>query len=388
MSNPADQNQLQSSDYNLIKLNTAQLSRNLDYSIKVGSNVVVVGRRGSGKTEISKQRIKDANYKEVYINLSTAERTDMGGYPDMFRAMNREEKGRAFLHVILPKFFEPLIEGDTPCVALLDEVDKADPSIWAPLLEFLQFRSVNGIQLKNLACTVSTGNLLAEGGKRPSLPLLDRAEKYLVEASTDHWLQWAGTSGEIHPSIAAYIADHPGHLFGTVETEENYADPSPRGWHLASKALFALEGFGAPKDVRENKVSGYVGKQVGLLFNMYYTYYEQILPFVDKIFEGQSVSDMIDKYNSEFDPSQKIVSTMIVCGRLGTKLDSMKNDKEPEARKLLSHVGKFLKECSPDNILVGVRSQFGVARLAQWDLNEDPVWKEVLGKVTSNIKLP
>ncbi len=381
----ADQVQLVSSDFNLIKLNTAQLSKNLEYSIQIGSNVVVVGRRGSGKTEIAKQRIKAANRKEVYINLSVAERTDMGGYPDMFGTMTKEEKARRFVNVLLPQFFAPLMEGDEPCVALLDEVDKADPSIWGPLLEFLQFKSINGTKLKNLESVIMTGNLISEGGKRPSLPLLDRAEKYLVEASVDHWLQWAGNSGSIHPSIAAYVADHPNHLFGAVETEENYADPSPRGWYLASQALFKLEKFSAPQDLRINKVGGFVGKQIGLLFAMYYTYYSQVLPMVDSIFEGGPLDKIIDSYNSKFDPAQKLVTSMIVCGRLGTQSDMM--EQPEDARKLLTHVGKFLRHCTADNILVGVRSQFGVDRLAKWDLNEDPVWKEVLGKVTNNIQL-
>lgn len=385
MSTQPNQPQLVSSDFNLIKLNTAQLSKNLEYSIQIGSNVVVVGRRGSGKTEIAKQKIAAAGRKEVYINLSVAERTDMGGYPDMFGTMTKEEKGRLFVNVLLPKFFAPLIEGNEPCVALLDEVDKADPSIWAPLLEFLQFRSVNGTPLKNLESTISTGNLLSEGGKRPSLPLLDRAEKYLVEASVDHWLQWAGNSGAIHPSIAAYVADHPGHLFGAVETEENYADPSPRGWHLASKALFSLERLNAPKDIRVNKVGGYVGKQIGTLFDMYYTYYEKILPLVDSIFAGHPINEIVSKYTNDYDPAQQLVTAMIVCGRLGTQVDMI--EKKEDARKLLTHVGRFLQHCTADNILVGVRSQFGVDRLAMWDLNEDSVWKEVLGKVTNNIQL-
>ncbi len=381
----ADQVQLVASDFNLIKLNTAQLSKNLEYSIKIGSNVVVVGRRGSGKTEIAKQRIAEAKRKEVYINLSVAERTDMGGYPDMFGTMTKEEKARRFVNVLLPQFFAPLIEGDEPCCALLDEVDKADASIWGPLLEFLQFKSINGTKLKNLESVIMTGNLISEGGKRPSLPLLDRAEKYLVEASVDHWLQWAGNSGSIHPSIAAYVSDHPNHLFGAVETEENYADPSPRGWYLASQALFKLEKFGAPADLRINKVGGFVGKQIGLLFAMYYTYYTKVLPMVDSIFEGGALNEIVEAYNTKFDPAQKLVTAMIVCGRLGTKADMM--EQPEDARKLLTHVGKFLRHCTADNILVGVRSQFGVDRLAKWDLNEDPVWKEVLGKVTSNIQL-
>jgi len=64
------QQQMSSSDFNLEKLNTKDLSEHVASSIQVGGNIAVFGRRGTGKTEISKQEIKKANCKEVYINLS------------------------------------------------------------------------------------------------------------------------------------------------------------------------------------------------------------------------------------------------------------------------------------------------------------------------------
>ena len=72
------------SNFNLQSLSPSQLGKNLSASIDIGNNVIVVGRRGSGKTQISKQRIKQAGMREVYINLSVCERTDLGGYPDLF----------------------------------------------------------------------------------------------------------------------------------------------------------------------------------------------------------------------------------------------------------------------------------------------------------------
>jgi energy-coupling factor transporter ATP-binding protein EcfA2 len=383
MTTPTD-NALVSSDFNLTKLDTAQLYENLKYSISMGSNVVIIGRRGSGKTQIAKQVIAESDCDEIYINLSVAERTDMGGYPDMFGTMKKAsdaEKARLFVDVLLPKFFSPLLEGDRPCIALLDEVDKADPSIWAPLLEFLQFKSINGTPLKNLRGTIATGNLISEGGKRPSLPLLDRAEKYLVEASVDHWLKWAGNSNQIHPACAAYVQDHPNHLFASTETEDNYADPSPRGWHLASTALFELEKRHAPKDIRINKVSGYVGKQTGILFDMYYNYYEKILPMVNGLFEGKNTKETVNAYEKVFNPQEKLVATMIICGRLATIADS--GDKD--TKKIFDRVGKFLVNVDSDNILVGMRSQFGIQRMTKYKLTDDPIWKEVIGKVVSSM---
>jgi len=380
--------ELVSSDFNLKKLNTKQLSENLAASIAINSSVVVIGRRGSGKTQIAKQEIAKGGKKEVYINLSVAERTDMGGYPDMFGMQNlpTNDPRRRFVNVILPQFFQPLIEGDQNCVALLDEVDKADPAIWAPLLEFVQFHSVNGVHMPGLCSTIMTGNLISEGGKKPSPPLLDRAEKYLVEADVNNWLDWAGRTGSIHPSITAYVNDHPNHLFGAVEHEDNYADPSPRGWHNASEALFKLEAMKASKELMVNKVAGMVGKQVGLQFDMYYNFYHDVLPMIDAVFAGEPLGEMMGLYD-QFDPGKRLVTCMIACARLGTQLDSLKPGPTSNGNRILRTVGRFMNECSPENILVSVRSQLGVERLAKWDLNEDETWKEVLGQVTNKINL-
>jgi hypothetical protein len=266
--------QLSSSDFNLEKLNTKDLSEHVASTIQIGGNIAVFGRRGTGKTEISKQEIKKANSHEVYINLSVLERVDLGGYPDiMGRNAAISEARRKFVDFLLPQFYEPMLEGKQSVVALLDEVDKADPSLWAPLLEFTQFRSINGRKLPNLGAVIMTGNLISEGGARPSLPLLDRAEKYLVEADATSWLEWAGKSGHIHSSITAYVYDHPKDLFGAVDPEDRYADPSPRGWARASEILHKGEEKGWSPTLLNKKVCGCVGKDAGIRYSNYYEHY-------------------------------------------------------------------------------------------------------------------
>ena len=47
-----------SSDFNLEKINTRDLSEHISASIQMEGNIAVFGRRGTGKTEIAKQEIK------------------------------------------------------------------------------------------------------------------------------------------------------------------------------------------------------------------------------------------------------------------------------------------------------------------------------------------
>jgi hypothetical protein len=371
--------QMSSSDFNLEKLNTRELSEHVAGSIQIEGNIAIFGRRGTGKTEISKQEIKKSGAREVYINLSVMERVDLGGYPDiMGRNMAVAEAQKKFVDFLLPMFYSPMLEGSQPVVALLDEVDKADPSLWAPLLEFTQFRSINGRQLKNLSAVIMTGNLISEGGNRPSLPLLDRAEKYLVEADATSWLEWAGKSGHIHPSVTAYINDHPKDLFGAVDPEDRYADPSPRGWHRASEILFRGEDRGWNAGILNKKVCGCIGKDAGIKYSNYFEHYQQLLPLIEDIYAGR---DVTARYNV-LEPTKKLVACMITCARLANQLDQAKNLELPPSVK---HVGKFLQKASYENVLVAVRSQIQIDRLVRFNLDEHPEWEQVLNKINKQV---
>jgi hypothetical protein len=370
-----DAPKMASSDFNLQKLNTGDLSEHLRASIQMGSNIAIFGRRGTGKTEISKQEIAKAKAKEVYMNLSVLERVDMGGYPDIMSSKREND----FVSFLLPEFYEAMLEGDEPVVALLDEVDKADPSLWAPLLEFTQFKSINGRKLKNLQTVIMTGNLISEGGNRPSLPLLDRTEKYLVEADATSWLKWAGQSGAIHPSITAYITDHPADLFGNVDPEDRYADPSPRGWAKASHILFSGEKTGWSPTLLNKKVSGCVGKDAGIKYSNYYEHYMELLPMIEDVYLGKDVSA---KYRS-LEPTKQLVACMITCARLATHLD---NSRGKELSPSVVYVGKFLKKVSYENVLVAVRSQIQIARLVEHNLDEHPEWEEILNKINKEVE--
>jgi len=362
------------SDFNLEKLNTRDLSAHVAASIQVGGNIAVFGRRGTGKTEISKQEIKKAGLHECYINLSVLERVDLGGYPNIMTA----DAKRKFVDFLLPSFYEPMFEGNKGVVALLDEVDKADPSLWAPLLEFTQFKSINGRTLPNLKAVIMTGNLISEGGARPSLPLLDRAEKYLVEADATSWLEWAGKVGHIHPSITAYIIDHPKDLFGAVDPEDRYADPSPRGWSRASDILYQGEQHGWSTALLNKKVCGCVGKDAGIKYSNYYEYYQELLPMIEKVYQGENVSDV---YNI-LEPTKKLVACMITCARLATQLDQADENEPPVSVK---HVGKFLQRVSYENVLVAVRSQIQIERLVKFNLDEHPDWADVLNLINKQV---
>ena len=363
------------SDFNLTKLSTKDLSENIRATIEIGGNITIIGRRGSGKTYIAKDVIKQSGHKEVYWNLSTFERTDTAGYPNFFGA----QQGEKYISFLLPQSFKLLIEGNEPVVLLLDEVDKADTSLWASLLELVQFRTINGRPLPNLRAVIMTGNLQAEGGQRPSLPLLDRAEKYIVEASHHHWLDWAAKSGRIHPSITAYVSDHPEDLFGDVDPGDVYADPSPRGWDNASKILHFGEEKKWAHKILTNKVAGCIGKKTGIKYAAYFDHYQVLLPIVERIMKGEEINGF-----GGLEQSKQMVTSMIVCSRLSRVIDEMKPNHK-DFPKETHNVAKFLKGVDPEMSLISVRSQIGLERVVNSGLDELPLFDQLLRDIAKRI---
>lgn len=362
------------SDFNLVKLTTKELSEHIAASIAIGSNIAIFGRRGIGKTHIAKQEIKKANLKEVYVNLSTFERPDMGGFPLVFSAQPRK-----YIEFLLPQFYEALIEGDQDVVVLFDELDKCDPGVLAPLLEFVQFHSINQKALPKLRSVIMTGNLISEGGSRPSPPLLDRCEKFLVEADVASWLAWSAQSGKIHPSIIAYVKNNPKDLFGAVDPEDRYADPSPRGWESASQILYKGEANGWSQELLKQKVSGCVGKEIGIKYAVYFEHYQQLLPMIDELYEGKDISERC----KNLPPSKQLVICMIACSRFAFQLDAATPKTPPASHKLVAH---FLSKVAKENAIAAIVSTITVWRMEKCDLMVNPAWEPWMREIQKQMK--
>jgi len=419
MSNLNDKKQKECiSDFNLLPITTKQYSEHLELSFITQSDVFVFGRRGIGKTKIPEKLIADKGYEMVKLNLSVLERPDMGGYPDPFSSGD-------FVKFKMMELFKKMVkseENNKPVVALLDEVDKTDPSVWGPLLQFIQDRKVNNHTFDNLICTVSTGNLISEGGSKPCAPLLDRGEKYLLQVSTEEWLDWAAKEANpiIHPSIRAFIQENPDYLVGSVDVDENYSSESPRGWNLASNTIIKLENYWN-NDISEahnrcilEKISGFVGKKTGKNFELYYKFYRKLLPYVDDIFKDK-LEDVKKVYN-DLSPSEKLVISMMAATRLTSYIKNINDNstnynkyvknrfrdftldlnkttplQDPEMEKLrkaIYNLGNFFsKVVDQEEAYITIRSQIGKQVALSVNLYDHNAWADLVNNINTNLSV-
>jgi hypothetical protein len=234
-------------------------------------------KRGVGKTDISIQAIKECGYKVSYLNLSVVERQDLQGFPNINSPGDTIEfKSPHFL---------PKLKGKADTVILFDEVDKASPDTLAPLLEILLYKTINGQPINAVAC-VLTGNLPEERtySNQISSALLDRGAKYIIDFDFNRWCEW-GRSNKINDLIMGFLRSNP-ELCSSKTKDESYAQPSPRGWSLASRALDKAKDFKVVDlDSITHIIAGYVGMDAGTRFRSWFEYYRRFEPVIHTLIE-------------------------------------------------------------------------------------------------------
>lgn len=361
---------------NLKEINQEQSLDICKFNIKTGGNVFLFGRRGVGKTHIALKAAEDQNITCTYINLSVMDKADMLGYPDM-QAKNE------YVTYKYPYYMPLLKDGQKPNnILLFDEVDKAAPEITAPLLEILQFRTINGKPLNITSC-ILTGNLSNEGAysNNISTALLDRGSKYILKFSFDNWLDWA-KKNKVHDLILGFLSSNIEFTCGKEE-DVTYASPSPRGWTLASEALIKARSMSIVDiDTITSIISGYVGDEAGVKFKIWYENYRKYEPFVASLIE---VGEMTFNFESLL-PTEKLVFVITACYFTKIKV-SQGRLKQSEKFKYLQNLCKFIVAYNIDmeTQILALSNSFNFQMITEYKLYECGIFFDLFKKISEKI---
>lgn len=373
-------NIIMTNQLNLNEIDQEQALNLSKFFIQSNQNLFIFGRRGVGKTHIIMQAAKECNYNVNYINLSVIERPDLAGYPDMSSTGD-------IIKFKSPIFLPHLIDDKPNSIILFDEVDKAPPEITSPLLEILQFKSINGKKLNAASC-ILTGNLSIEGAysNHISSALLDRGAKYILSFSFEKWLNWAKTNN-VHDLILGFLTNNQEFACGKLD-DLCYASPSPRGWTLASESLFKANELKIV-DIENiiQIISGYVGAEAGLRFKIWYQHYRKFEPFVESVIDS-------GKMNFDFKsllPTEKIVFVISACyyAKQKTILESLKTKNKFVA---LHNLCSFFKTYNVDSEsqIMGLHNSFDFNMITKYKIYNCveffELFKNISEKITFNQK--
>jgi hypothetical protein len=354
----------------ILEINQAALAEAYDFAIENNTVCLVFGAAGSGKTEIAMQQIKDHSLDYYHINLSVLEPPDLQGLP-----FTKDEKTFYAPPEFLP-WFTP--ESGPPVTLLLDELDKAHQDLQNPLLELLQFHSVNGRKL-NLQGIICTGNLPDENAfsRKLSHALTNRCSIYKVKHEFQPWRKWAVEVG-LNPLIVSFLQSNQDFLLvkDTSGDPTAYCSPSPRSWAYAARDLdkldydkFAdkyrqehadeLSDVELPEELLRKEINdkfisqqfriiaGRVGISAALQLKMWLTYYRDLEPVINEILDTGTCTKILTS-------DQQIVCATSVLTGMKQRFVTMKHTEKPALADRV--FGWMIQHMSPAFMLASIKS--------------------------------
>lgn len=369
-------------------LTVGEMKTMMRFAVRTGSNMLVLGSAGIGKTDIAEQAAEAEEFESTYLNLSTLEAPDLLGLP---RINEKTNKTTYALPEQFPLRGEAGPDGKPakPRVLIVDELDKAKPELQNPMLELFQRRSINGIPL-NFHAILATGNLPDEGAfSQPiSHALTNRCSVFKVEADFDTWHKWA-VSNSINPLVVGFLSKNTEMLIQKPADgdETAYCHPSPRAWHLASKALNDTSSSRDDVDFQSLMVAGYIGAAAAGKFRVWLEHYRHIEPVIDDLVKsGKHPSG-----HMELD--RQLVCAIAGCDAiLHTIKTAEANKKLSESEKsqvitkVVEHVMGWMKGLMPEIQIGAVKTVFNMKIVGDYSLMKIKPFMEVFAKIRKSFE--
>jgi len=204
----------------------------LEIAHKTKTAVLIVGRYGVGKTSIPYQYANDNRFYLEDLKLSQFDAISLRGPPE-----TEIKDGIKITTWPIGDMFYRLSQHKEGAVLLLDEFDKATPSVASASYELLLQRRYGNFVLADNVLIVATSNLESEDFRSEgfSIPQLDRLLKVELAYQLEDWLAYAKNKG-IDSRIIEFISTNPSRLWREGQPE-SFTTTSPRGWERLSHLL-------------------------------------------------------------------------------------------------------------------------------------------------------
>lgn len=194
---------------------------------------------------------------------------------------------------ILKEQIELLPKNNSNYVLIFDEADKAPPEVLQPLLEILQFKTINGTKLNIKSC-ILTSNLPDEHvhSEQISHAVSNRCLTIELSPNVDKWFVWA-KENNIHPLIIGFLSKKDNSQFFNKRPQSteiyNYAYPTPRSWEKCSNLLWDIENYS--RSINNDHmyfqyilVASAIGDEAAKHFKVWIDCYSKLDPLIDHIF--------------------------------------------------------------------------------------------------------
>lgn len=213
----------------------------IERCIRAGLVANLLGSPGGGKSAVVHQIARDYNLMVIDLRLSQCDPTDLMGFPDIDRKLNKAG--------YVPMNTFP-IEGDelpinpatgerySGWLLFLDEANGADRAVQKAAYKLILDKMVGIYRLHKRVAIVCAGNLETDNAmvEEMSTALQSRMVHMEMVVDVETWLEWARENGIDH-RITSYIQWRPDELFRFNPDHEDHTFACPRTWGFSSDLL-------------------------------------------------------------------------------------------------------------------------------------------------------
>jgi hypothetical protein len=248
---------------NLSEVSIDAAARELVFHIKERHSVMLWGKPGIGKTEVTHQIGRAEGMNVIDFRANLREPVDLRGVPSVDLAHKTT--------VWLPPAELPRVDRDGERgIFFCDEINTASTQMQAALFQLIEERAIGDYRLPDGWAVVAAGNHVADRAAAQRMPtaLRNRFAHIYVAPSVAAWATWAASAG-VAPEVVAFIRFRPELIHRMPRGDEN-AFPTPRSITKAAKFVHA------PNDVRLRLFASYVGNDVAAELDGYIRLYRSI----------------------------------------------------------------------------------------------------------------
>lgn len=243
---------------------------------------------GIGKSDMSRQIAKEFNLKFVDERLSSADPTDLNGFPMILNPGADRVKAGYIPMETFPIVGDPVPKGYNGWLLCLDEFNSAPLAVQAAAYKVILDKQVGKHKLHKQVATICAGNLVGDKAivNRLSTAMQSRLIHYHIICCPKAWMIWANKH-DIDHRVKSFIKFKPEllHDFDPDHTDKTF--PCPRTWEFMSKIIKTW------KDIPQSKMptlAGTVGGGAAMVFFSYCQIFEEIPTIEDIIANPTGVS--------------------------------------------------------------------------------------------------
>lgn len=306
-------------------MNITQTKQALKVLEKAGVTPLLIGHKGTGKTELVNQYAKENGFDSVItIRLGQADGTgDLIGLADFATKENGDK---------VTKFIVPdILSSKGNYILFLDEINRASKDLLQAIFELVYDRrmSINGFKLPTNCMIVAAMNPATENYDVLDFQdeaFSDRFCHIKVENTVGEWLSYARTIG-VSPTITGFISDQPELLRSKLCDFSLKVSPSERSYVVLDKVekSYDLDDDSILKEL----AMGIIGLESSIA---YFKYKEENCLRIESsqiVNDYSTVSEVIKKYASnETNRSDILKSVLDDLGKYLGTLDQLNKEQE------------------------------------------------------------